>query len=129
MLMTGVADAHILITTEGHSIQSHQIVTAHGPTVNVEIPITADCQPNIFVGAVFVRDDQLYQASKNVKVPAVQQKLDIQIQPSKPQFQPGENASYSITVKDSKGNPVAGDVSAGGGDEAICAVCHNHIVI
>jgi len=122
MLMTGVSDAHILITTEGHSIQSHQIVTAHGPTVNVEIPITADCQPNIFVGAVFVRDDQLYQASKNVKVPAVQQKLDIQIQPSKPQFQPGENASYSITVKDSKGNPVAGEFSVGVVDEAIYAI-------
>ena len=122
LLMTGVADAHILITTEGHSIQSHQIVAATGPSVNVEIPITADCQPNIYVGAVFVRDDQLYQASKNLKVPAVEQKLDIQIQPSKPQFQPGENASYAITVKDSKGKPVAGEFSIGVVDEAIYAI-------
>jgi uncharacterized protein YfaS (alpha-2-macroglobulin family) len=122
LLMTGVADAHILITTEGHSIQSHQIVTATGPSVNVEIPITADCQPNIYVGAVFVRDDQLYQASKDLKVPAVEQKLDIQIQPSKPQFQPGENASYAITVKDSKGKPVAGEFSIGVVDEAIYAI-------
>ncbi len=122
LLMTGVPDAHILVTTEGHSIQSHQIVTAKGPSANVEIPITSDGQPNIYVGAVFVRDDQLYQSNKNLKVPAVEQKLDIQIQPTKPQFQPGENASYVITAKDSKGKPVAGEFSIGVVDEAIYAI-------
>jgi uncharacterized protein YfaS (alpha-2-macroglobulin family) len=122
MVMTGVPDAHILVTTEGHSIQSHQIVTAKGPTANFEISITADCQPNIYVGAVFVRDDQLYQSSKNLKVPAVEQKLDIQLQPSKPQFQPGENASYVINVKNAEGKPVAGEFSLGVVDEAIYAI-------
>jgi len=36
----------------------------------VEIPIQSSNQPNVFVSAVFLYDDKLYQASKSLRVPA-----------------------------------------------------------
>ncbi|HEX7961995.1 MAG TPA: MG2 domain-containing protein, partial [Terriglobales bacterium] len=122
LIMTGVTDAHVLVTTEGRTIQSKRIVEAKGQSVAVEVPVLAENQPNFYVSAVFIKDNKLYQGSKNLKVPADQQKLSIAIEPSKPQFQPGEKASYTITAKDANGKPVAGDFSLGVVDEAIYAI-------
>ena len=122
LLVTGVPEAYVLVTTEARTIQTKQVIKAIGSNTTFEVPIRAENQPNVYVSATFLRDNALYQGSKNLKVPAVEQVLSVDIQPSKPQFQPGEPATYSITAKDSKGNPVAGEFSIGVVDEAIYAI-------
>ncbi len=122
LIITGVPSAHVLVTTEGRTIQSKQVVRANGQSVMVSIPIGADNQPNVWVSAVFVKDNTLYSGQKNLKVPADQQKLMVSITPSQPQFKPGEPARYNITAKDSTGKPVVGEFSLGIVDEAIYAV-------
>ncbi len=122
LVMTGVPDAYLLVTTEGRTVQSKRVVHATAPTVTVEIPIQSTNQPNVFVSAVFLRDDKLYQASKSLKVPAVQQKLQIEIQPSKKQFQPGDKATYTLVARDASGKPVQGELSFGIVDEALYAI-------
>ena len=42
--------------------------------------------------------------------------------PSKPQYQPGEAASYTIKATDTSGKPVAAEFSLGVVDEAIYAI-------
>ena len=121
-VVTNVPDAQVLITTEGRTIQSKQVLKAKSSTLMVSIPIRSENQPNVFVSAAFVRDNTLYTGSKNLKVPADQQKLSITIEPSQPQFQPGQAASYNITARDASGNPVSGEFSIGVVDEAIYSV-------
>ena len=122
LIMTGVPDSYLLITTEARTVQSKKIVHATSQSITVDIPIQADNQPNVFVSAVFLHDNKIYQSAKNLKVPAIQEALQIEIQPSKPQFQPGEKAKYTLVVRDSAGKPVAGEFSLGVVDEAIYAI-------
>src|SRR5260370_1767407 len=122
MVMTNVPQAQVLVTTEGRTIQTKQVVKASKPSVMVDIPIQIENQPNVYVSVAFVRDDTLYTGSKNLKVPADQQRLNVSIEPSKPQFTPGQAASYNITARDAAGNPVAGEFSIGVVDEAIYAI-------
>jgi uncharacterized protein YfaS (alpha-2-macroglobulin family) len=122
LVMTGVPEAYLLVTTEGRTVQSKRVVHSTAPTVTVEIPIQSSNQPNVFVSAVFLHDDKLYQASKSLKVPAAQQKLQIEIQPSKKQFQPGDKATYTLVARDASGKPVQGELSFGIVDEALYAI-------
>jgi hypothetical protein len=122
LIITGVPQAQVLVTTEGHTIQSTQVVKANKPSVLVSIPIGPQNQPNVYVSAVFVKDNTLYTGNKNLKVPADQQKLTVSLTPSQTQFKPGEAAKYNITAKDSTGKPVVGEFSLGVVDEAIYAV-------
>jgi uncharacterized protein YfaS (alpha-2-macroglobulin family) len=46
----------------------------------------------------------------------------VQLLPSKPQYQPGEAASYTIKATDSSGKPIAAEFSLGVVDEAIYAI-------
>ena len=56
-------------------------------------------------------------------MPPTQHELKVQLLPSKPQYQPGEAASYTIKATDASGKPVAGaEFSLGVVDEAIYAI-------
>ncbi|HEY6308980.1 MAG TPA: MG2 domain-containing protein [Candidatus Angelobacter sp.] len=122
MVMTNVVNAHVLVTTEGRTIQTKQVLKSAGRSVMVNVPIQAENQPNVYVSAAFVHDNTLYTGSKNLKVPADQQRLNVSIEPSQPQFEPGQAAIYNITAHDAAGNPVAGEFSVGVVDEAIYAI-------
>ena len=122
LILTGVPDAYVLVASEGRTIQHQQVVHATGPSVTVDIPLGTGEQPNVWISAAFLRDNQFYQSQRNLKVPAVEQQLHIEIRPAKPQFQPGDKAVYTVLVDDSAGKPVVGEFSLGIVDEAIYAI-------
>ena len=72
--------------------------------------------------AVFIRGNKLYEGSKSLNVPPTQHEMNVQLVPSKPQYQPGEAASYTIKASDSSGKPVVAEFSLGVVDEAIYAI-------
>jgi alpha-2-macroglobulin len=122
LVLTGMTDAYLLVTTEARTIQTKRIVHATASSVTIDVPITSDQQPNVFLTTVFIRDNKLYSSSKSLKVPSIQQKLQIEIQPSQKQFQPGQKVSYTLFARDSNGKPVSGEFSIGVVDEAIYAI-------
>lgn len=122
LAMTGMPEAYLLVTTEARTIQTKRIIHATSPSATIDVPILSDHQPNVFVSVAFLRDNKFYQSSKNLKVPADQQKLQIEIQPSKKQFEPGEKAKYTLIARDAQGKPVAGEFSIGVVDEAIYGI-------
>ena len=122
LIMTGVPDSHVLVTTEGRNIHSRQVVHAKSQTVTVDIPLRSADQPNIFVAAAFLNDNKLYESARNLKVPAIQTKLHIEIERTKEHFQPGQKAGYTIIARDANNKPVAGEFSIGIVDEAIYAI-------
>ena len=122
LIVTGVPDSHLLVTTEGDGLQSKQVIAATSDSVAVEFAVTTESQPNFFVSAVFIRDNQLYQATKSLKVPPVERELHIAVKPSREQYQPGEKGTLEITATDYQGKPAAGEFSVGVVDEALYAV-------
>ena len=122
LVLTGVPDAYLLVTTEARTIQSKKIVHAMGPSATVDIPIESAQQPNVYVSVAFLHDNNLYQANRNLKIPADRQKLQIEIQPVKSQFSPGQKGSYTIQVRDAAGRPVVTELSLGVVDEAIYGI-------
>src|SRR6185437_4537787 len=70
--LPNVSQTHLLVTTEGRTIQSKRVVTASGASTMVDIPITSENQPNVYVSVTFVNDNTLYTGSKNLNVPAEQ---------------------------------------------------------
>jgi uncharacterized protein YfaS (alpha-2-macroglobulin family) len=88
----------------------------------VEVPVRPDYAPNFFLSAAFVHEGKLYQGSKSVAVPAVEQQLKVDVTPSKAEFKPGEAAVYTITARDYANKPVSAEFSLGVVDEAIYSV-------
>jgi len=122
LVMTNVPQAYLLITTEGPNMKSKRVEKVTSPAAMISVPITGSDEPNVYVSVAFVHHDTLFTGSKNLKVPATEKKLSITIEPSQPQFKPGEAARYNITALDAAGKPVVGEFSLGVVDEAIYAV-------
>ncbi len=110
---------HALVVAQGYAVSKREVMHTDGKTLSFDLPITADSQPNMTVEAFFIKDDTLFQASKVIKVPPVQQQLSVQITPAKDVFQPQQNVTYDVVARDFAGKPVSADLSFGVVDEAI----------
>ena len=97
LLLTGVPEAWAVVTTEGDTIQSRQLLHASGESVAFDVPITSWPSPTSVINAFFVRNNQIYTAHKSLKVPLVERTLTITATPSKPKYLPGEKGSFDVT--------------------------------
>jgi hypothetical protein len=123
LLITGQANTPVLVTVEGRDIRSHKLVRSQGPTAEFEYIVSANDEPGFFVTAQFLRKGELYQGQKRVKVPPDDHKLNVKLSTDKPQYLPGQTASYQIDVTTPDGKPVGQtDLSLGVVDEAIYAI-------
>jgi uncharacterized protein YfaS (alpha-2-macroglobulin family) len=122
LIVTGKEPASVLVTAEGNGLYSGQVIKSAGGSITVDVPVKAEYAPNFYVGAVFIRGNKLYEGSKSLSVPPTEHQLNVQLVPSKAQYQPGEAASYTIQASDSNGKPVAAEFSLGVVDEAIYAI-------
>src|SRR5581483_11832247 len=122
LIVTGKDPASVLVTAEGNGLYSAQVIKSNGGSITVDVPIKPEYAPNFYVSAAFIRANKLYQGNKSLSVPPTQHELKVDLTPSKPQYQPGEAASYTITATDAGGKPVAAEFSLGVVDEAIYAI-------
>jgi alpha-2-macroglobulin len=122
LLVTGLDESWAVVTTEGDSVQSRRLIHLTGGSAAFDVPVTQQAQPNLFVNAVIVHDDQLMTAQKSLKVPLVERTLTITATPSKTQYEPEEKASYDVFAVDSAGKPVQANLSFGVVDEALYSV-------
>ncbi len=122
LLITGVPKAKVLFSLEGRLLGDVRVITVEGGSATVEVPVTAEGQPDFYVSAAFLKDNTMYQGSKAIRVPAVDRQLSLALTGSKKQFQPGEMAVYTLLAKDNAGRPVAGEFSVGMVDEAIYGI-------
>jgi hypothetical protein len=122
LLVTGLQESWAVVTVEGNSVQSRQLIHATGASFAFDVPITVKAQPNLVVSALIVHEDQLITAQKSLKVPLLERTLTITATPGKPQYLPGEKGSFDVLAVDSKGKPVEADLSFGEVDEALYSV-------
>ncbi len=123
LIMAGKPGTPVYVTVEGRDIHQYKLMRSQDSTVTFEVPVTAKDEPGINVAATFVRNGVSYQADKYVRVPPVEHTLNVKVSTDKPQYQPGQEASYSIDVTGAGGKPVPrAEFSLGVVDEAIYGV-------
>lgn len=118
-LVSEDAGLYALILVEGNTLQHRELIHSDNKTASFDVPITADSQPNVNVSAIFLKNGQVNQATKELRVPPRQQELQVAITPSKDTFQPEQTIGYDVLTTDSTGKPIAADISFGVVDEAI----------
>ena len=122
LIVTRKDPASVLVTAEGNGLYSAQVIKSGGGSMTVDVPIKPEYAPNFYVSATFIRGNKLYEGNKSLSVPPTQHELKVDLKPSKPQYQPGEAATYTIKSTDASGKPVAAEFSLGVVDEAIYAI-------
>jgi uncharacterized protein YfaS (alpha-2-macroglobulin family) len=123
LIVTGQPNTPVLVTVEGRDIRSQRVIRSKGGTATFEYTVARDDEPGFFVSALFLRKGEIHQGQKRIIVPPDDHKLIIQISTDKPQYSPGQTATYSLDVRTAGGKPAAGaDLSLGVVDEAIYAI-------
>ena len=122
LIITGVPNATVLFSREGLALGEVKVVQATGTSLTVEVPIREADEPDVFVSALFLKDNKVYQGSKRLIVPPNDKKLSVVITSSKAQYKPGETGQLTVEAKDFTGKPVSGEFSVGVVDEALYGV-------
>lgn len=121
-ILSEVENFHALVVAAGYSVEFKKVLSSDGKTLTFDLPITKDSQPNLEVSVEFIRNNQLYNATKQIKVPPAQEHLQVEIAPLKRVFQPQQAAVYDVYTRDFENKPVSADFSFGVVDEAIYSI-------
>ena len=121
LMLTSLFDeGSVLLTVEAdRKILSTSVVEVTGRTTVLALPITATHAPNVFVHAVMIHGGRAYQAHREVFVPPADRFLDVQMQFSRVEYQPGADAVLEITSRDGQGRPVPAEFAVSVFDKSI----------
>jgi len=113
----------VLVSVEGRDLRSYKVMRSADSTAILEVPVTLQDEPGIWVSAQYLRKGVMYQGTKYIKVPPVSHQLNVNVATDKPQYRPGDTAQYSVQVTGADGKPARGaELSLGVVDEAIYAI-------
>jgi hypothetical protein len=105
---TGTVKA--LVTLERSGVIEHQVIDLTGSSQTIEIPITGEHIPNIYVGVVMVKgvdESNPYPATRvgyvKLAVDTAEKELSVDGEPSDVVLRPGDTVTYTLTVRDSNG--------------------------
>ncbi len=123
LIVTGKPNTPVLVSIEGRDLRSHRVMRSSDATAVLEVPVTAQDEPGIWVSAQYLRKGVMYQGTKYIKVPPVDHQLNVNIATDKPQYHPGDTAQYSVQVTGADGKPAPHvELSLGVVDEAIYGI-------
>ncbi len=118
-----------LVTLERGHIYDHFVTELETNSEQLEIPITVDMVPNIYVSVVVVKGVDEADALPSFKmgyaglpINTSEKELQITLTPDKPDdetYQPGETAEYFMQVTDIHGEPVKAELSLSLVDKAV----------
>jgi uncharacterized protein YfaS (alpha-2-macroglobulin family) len=126
MLVAPTSDRYVLLSVEGDNLYNYQLVHMTGNVKLIEIPVTDNYAPNIFLSADMVSDRQFYEDVKQVVVPPADHFLSVDVKADREEYQPGDEGTISITTKDNQGHPVAAEVALGLMDDSVHYIQQNY---
>jgi hypothetical protein len=133
--------ATALLTIERGHIKRYRIVNLQGGAPLVEVPLEAGDLPNVYVSLTllgpaarpggapsdWVNGLAIRTGYVNLSLDTSSRQLHVSIEPhGKGPFEPGTTASVTLRLRDSGGNPVAGELSLAVVDEAIFALADDN---
>jgi alpha-2-macroglobulin len=123
LAMLPVEKTHLLVTVELSNVLSAKQVDAPGHSLIIDVPIEQGYAPNVYLTVSYVKNDDLFEQSQLLGVPARDRMLKIDILPNKKEYKPREAASYTILARNADGSPATNtEVSLGVVDEAIYSI-------
>ncbi|MBV8857591.1 MAG: hypothetical protein JOZ02_11720 [Acidobacteria bacterium] len=121
-------DAHLLVTTELDNVLAVRQLHVAGRQATIDIPVEARFAPNVSVSVTYVRNSEMYTQTLDLKVPARDKLLSLEIIPNKKEYKPRETASYTVLARNADGSPAAGaEVSLGVVDEAVYSIASESV--
>lgn len=126
--------AHGLLTIERDGVLSHRLFEVKGDTPAIEVPITAEHTPNVFVSAVLLRGREHDQKDASgyetgapsfrmgyvkLRVEPRDRRLVVQVKPSAETANPGAELAVDIEARDHQGKPVVAQATVMVVDEAV----------
>ena len=123
LAMLPTDQAHLLVTTELSEVLSVRQIDAASRSIVIDVPIEKKYAPNVYLEVSFVKNNDMYNQSQIIGVPARDKMLKLDIVPNKSEFKPRDVASYTILARNDDGSPAANtEVSLGIVDEAIYSI-------
>jgi len=123
LAMLPTDQAHLLVTTELSEVLSVRHIESAGRSIVIDVPIEKNYAPNVYLDVSFVKNNDMYNQSQIIGVPARDKMLKLDIVPNKSEFKPRDVASYTIVARNDDGSPAANtEVSLGIVDEAIYSI-------
>lgn len=119
MLVAPTADRYVLFTVEGEDLHHYRLVHLEGTVKLIDLLIEEKHVPNIFLGATLVNDRQMFVDTKQVIVPPTKNFLTVDVKPDRPQYQPREEGTLTVTTKNDEGKPVSAEVALSLVDESV----------
>ena len=122
-----------LLTYEGESILSYQIIAIQPEKNALPLTISSELAPNFTLAVAQMEDNRFHQAQKefsviqglniaiDVQKPEKQDGLHLQGDVHLPEFEPAQTIEVHISTTDQNGNPVAAEVSLAMVDESLYA--------
>lgn len=119
MLVAPTADRYVLFSVEGEDLYSYRLVHITGTVKLIDLLIEEKHVPNIFLGAALVSDRQVFMDTKQIVVPPTKNFLTVEVQPDRPQYQPREEGTLTVTTRNDEGKPVSAEVALSLVDESV----------
>ncbi|MBU4273582.1 MAG: alpha-2-macroglobulin [Planctomycetes bacterium] len=85
-----------------------KVIRLDGKSTVEEIGVVKKDMPNFFVEAVTIADGKVYTEAKEIVVPPEKRILNVEIEPSKEAYKPGERAKAKIRLTGFTGEPFVG---------------------
>ncbi len=122
LVLSRTPDIPFLFSVEGGGLYSYQVYQFTGNACVIQLPLTKQFTPNVYITAAAIFDNHFYFANKNIIVPPVDKLLKVYLKTNKEIYLPGEAVTVNVEVKDYRQHPVQVELSLGVVDEAIYAI-------
>ena len=123
-----------LLTIERGGVLESRLITLEGNSETLEIPITAQHIPNIYVGVFIAKGidetnptPAMRAGYAQLMVDTAEKELSVQAEPSAKQVKPSATITYTLLVRDSLGTPISeAEVNVALIDKAIFSLALNN---
>ena len=107
-----------LVTVERETIREYHVVDIGTTQRTVEVPITNDSVPNVFVSVLAMKGGgasgipEFRMGYAKLQVKTSQKVLDVKITPDKAVYRPRDKATFTVVTKRADGTPIPAEVSS-----------------
>lgn len=121
LIQTDKPGGTALVTIESDKVLLSQTVKLTDEMTSLNLAVLDEYTPQVTVSVCYVKEKSFASAARRMQIDLGRRKLDVEVTPEKPKYQPGEMASFSVKTSVA-GAPVPAEISLGLVDESIYAI-------
>ena len=135
MVQSPYEEATALITVEREGILQSRVTTLTGSTPMIELPVTDEYLPNVFVSVILLKGrtappERLRDGSDpgapsfkigyaSLSVDPDQKRLQVEMSPDQTQYRPGETVQVDLQLENATGEGVPGEIAFSAADAGV----------